>query len=121
MRWLADECVSKGIVDRLRHAGHDVVYMAQIAASESDEAVLVRANEEQRLLLTEDKDFGELIFRGGMTLPGIVLLRIDSTRSGLKWLRLATALETMGDRLIGRYTVIDETRFRSRPLIRLVR
>ena len=55
MRWLADECVDAGLVARLRVAGHDVLYMAEIAPAESDAEVLARAQRDGRLLLTEDK------------------------------------------------------------------
>jgi predicted nuclease of predicted toxin-antitoxin system len=101
---------------QLRDAGHDVVYMAEIAPAESDADVIARANSERRLLLTEDKDFGELIFRGGRPAPGIVLLRIDPTMRALKGQRLAAAINRLGANLFDRYTTIEEARFRSRPL-----
>ena len=62
MRWFADECVDAALVHRLRGAGHDVIYAAEIAAGTTDIQLLRRANDEHRLLLTEDKDFGELVF-----------------------------------------------------------
>jgi hypothetical protein len=68
------------------------------------------------LLLTEDKDFGDLVFRQGRPVPGIVLLRIDPSRRLQKAARLMAAIDRFGDGLIGRYTVIEEARFRSRPL-----
>ena len=120
MRWLADECVDAALVDRLRGAGHDVVYIAEMAAGASDAEVLQRAHEEARLLLTEDKGFGELVFRSELPVPGVVLLRIAPEKHLLKWNRLASAIITFGDRLVGRYLVIEETRFRSRPLLRPV-
>jgi predicted nuclease of predicted toxin-antitoxin system len=42
--------------------------------------VLKRADRDNRLLLTEDKDFGDLVFRQALPVPGIILLRIDSSR-----------------------------------------
>ena len=77
MRWLVDECVDAGLVARLRASGHDVVYMAEVLPAASDADVLARAQGETRLLLTEDKDFGDLVFRRGRKVPGIVLLRLD--------------------------------------------
>jgi hypothetical protein len=85
MRWLADECVDAPIVDHLRAAGHDVTYMAEIAAGASDVETIIRAQTESRLLLTEDKDFGELVFRRMRAVPGLVLLRIDPERRTFKW------------------------------------
>jgi hypothetical protein len=76
---------------------------------------IVQANAERRLLLTEDKDFGELVVRWRRPVPG--LIRIDSELHALKWSRLDTAIQKFGDGLFDRYTVIDEMRFRSRSLI----
>jgi predicted nuclease of predicted toxin-antitoxin system len=65
VRWLVDECVDAGLVSHLRAAGHDVVYMAEVAPAASDAKVMTLAQAETRVLLTEDKDFGDLIFRRG--------------------------------------------------------
>lgn len=78
--------------------------------------VMNRAQRENRLLLTEDKDFGDLVFRQARPVPGIVLLRIDTSRRLLKAPRLLAAIEQFSDTLLGRYTVIEEARIRSRPL-----
>jgi hypothetical protein len=71
---------------------------------------------EKRLLLTEDKDFGDLVFRRDRTVPGLVLMRIAPENSALKVRRLAAATERYGETLFGRYTVVEEGRFRSRRL-----
>ena len=120
MRWLADECVSAALVARLRHAGHDVVYLTDFVPGATDTQVLQRARDEHRLLLTLDKDFGDLVFRANQAVPGLVLVRIDPDRELLIWDRLRIAIESFGNRLLGRYLVIDPARFRSRPLLRLV-
>jgi len=116
VRWLVDECVDAGLVARLRRDGHDVLYMAEVAPAASDREVLARAHEESRLLLTEDKDFGDLVFRRGGQVPGIVLLRIDPAMHALKSRRLDAAVARFGENLFGRYTIVEEARFRSRPL-----
>src|SRR5579862_5940941 len=121
MRWLADECVDAGLVAALRGAGHDVVYVAEIASGIDDTEVLRQAQAEGRLLLTEDKGFGDLVFRSEMAVPGIVLLRISPVRQVLKWTRLEAAVGQFGERLLGRYLVIEEARLRSRPLLRSLR
>jgi predicted nuclease of predicted toxin-antitoxin system len=96
MRWLLDECVD--------------------AARARDSEVIDLAASEARLLLTEDKDFGDLVFRQGKPVPGLILLRIDPARSRLKAERLTAAIERFGAGLFGRYPVIEAARFRSRPL-----
>jgi predicted nuclease of predicted toxin-antitoxin system len=80
--------------------------------------VTARAQAEQRLVLTEDKDFGDLVFRGGRPVPGVVLLRIDPAMHELKRARLDAAIDRFGEGLLGRYTTVEEARFRSRPLPR---
>jgi predicted nuclease of predicted toxin-antitoxin system len=78
MRWLIDECVDAELVEQLRRSGHDVVYMSDVAPRASDIEVMHRAENETRLLLTEDKDFEDLVFRQRRSVPGIVLLRIGA-------------------------------------------
>jgi predicted nuclease of predicted toxin-antitoxin system len=84
VRWLADECVAGVIVARLRATGHDVAYTAEISPAASDTHAIAYAHRESRLLLTEDKDFGELVFRWNWPVPGLVLLRIDPEKNLLK-------------------------------------
>jgi predicted nuclease of predicted toxin-antitoxin system len=60
MRWLADECVDAALVASLRGATQDVSYIAEIASGLTDTEALQLSRDEQRLFLTEDKDFGEL-------------------------------------------------------------
>lgn len=116
VRWLADECVAAPLVALLRTNGHDVLYVAEAAAGLSDADVIVLALREQRLLLTEDKDFGDLVFRRERAVPGVVLLRIAPENHALRSVRVEAAIERYGDGLFGRYTVIEEGRFRSRRL-----
>jgi uncharacterized protein DUF5615 len=61
VRWLVDECVDADLVAFLRESGHDVVYMSDVDPRASDVDVLRRAHGENRLVLTEDKDFGDMV------------------------------------------------------------
>jgi predicted nuclease of predicted toxin-antitoxin system len=117
MRWLADECISAAFVASLRAAGHDVISATEIFQSAKDRDLLARATQENRLLLTEDKDFGELVF-GPATLAstGVVLMRIADERSHLAWPRLEAAIGRFGETLFGRFVIVEETRFRVRAL-----
>jgi len=116
VRWLADECVAAPLVALLRAAGHDVLYVAEAAAGLSDADVITLALHDRRLLLTEDKDFGDLVFRRKQAVPGVVLMRIDFEDVELKTARLAAAIGQYGEGLFGRYTVVEDGRLRSRPL-----
>ena len=116
MRWLVDESVDAILATDLREAGHDVTYVAEVDPRAIDRDILTRAQRENRILLTEDKDFGELVFRQGLHVPGLILLRIDPIRRALKRRRLHDAVARFGNSLFGRYTVIEDARFRSRRL-----
>ncbi len=119
MRWLVDECVSASLVARLRDAGHDALYVAETVPSTEDTAILALAVRERRLLLTEDKDFGELVF-GATEQPtfGVVMLRIREERANIRWSRLNHAIERYGERLFGAFTVVGETHIRTRSVVR---
>jgi predicted nuclease of predicted toxin-antitoxin system len=82
---LADESIDRQIVDRLRQDSHVVRYVAEMDPGISDDTVLDLANREGALLLTADKDFGELVFRQRRMAVGVVLVRLaglSPTRKG---------------------------------------
>jgi predicted nuclease of predicted toxin-antitoxin system len=116
LRWVADECVEAALVGRLREAGHDVIYIVERAPGSTDVEVISLAHQEQRVLLTEDKAFDDLVLRQRMRVPGLVLLRIEPEQHALKWQRLDAAINRFGDSFLGRYTVVEEARFRRRAL-----
>ncbi len=77
MNLLVDESVDRQIVERLRQDGHNVLYIAEAEPSISDNTVFDRANEKAALLVTGDKDFGELVFKENRLISdGVVLLRL---------------------------------------------
>lgn len=117
MRWAADECVSRSIVENLRAEGHDVLFVADGFRGKTDEFVFLLAASEGRLLLTQDSDFGELLFRRiSLNVPGIVFIRIPPERAALRWPRLKAVIDKIGETLFGRIVVIEEQRTRSRAL-----
>jgi predicted nuclease of predicted toxin-antitoxin system len=116
MTFLADECCDADLVEDLRRDGYDVTYVVESMRGASDTAGLHRAQAEERLLLTEDKDFGELVYRLRRSVPGIILLRFDAAHRELKFPRLRTLLERKSDQLEGAFVVLDPDRARIRPL-----
>ncbi len=116
MRLLADESLEARIVEYLRNQGHDVLSIAENVPAVTDTAVLELANREQRILLTNDKDFGELAFRQGKAGVGIVLIRMQSESLDLKISRVAYLLESRGASLTGSFAVVSENQVRIRPL-----
>jgi predicted nuclease of predicted toxin-antitoxin system len=116
LRLLADENIATPLVRTLREAGIDVIYVAEFASGITDDEVLERARKEDRLLLTEDKDFGELVFRMKRELAGVIMLRLPCAPGSSHWGRLQTVLNRHGNKLKGHYTVIEKNRVRFRPL-----
>jgi len=117
MKFLADECFDSGTVASLRADGHDVAYVIEGQAGASDDEVLQFAFVERRLLLTEDKDFGELVYRLKKPACGIILMRIDVIERKEKWPRLNALINGHADLLSGHFVVVDKNKFRFRPLI----
>jgi predicted nuclease of predicted toxin-antitoxin system len=76
MRFVADENIDRQIVEGLRADGHDVLYVAEMMPGVSDENVLNSSNVAEAVLITADKDFGELIFRLKKVASGVVLIRL---------------------------------------------
>jgi predicted nuclease of predicted toxin-antitoxin system len=113
---LADECCDDLLVTGLRGDGHDVLYIRECAPGADDQTVLQMAAAVQRILLTEDKDFGELVVRLKLPAYGIVLLRINPADTALKLARLRDLLLHHAHRLAGTFVVLDETKSRFRPL-----
>src|SRR5688572_31227303 len=78
MRLCANENIPEDCVIRLRQSEHDVLWIREAAPGSSDTEVLARARTEDRLLITFDKNFGELVFRRGADASiGIVLFRVN--------------------------------------------
>lgn len=117
MKLLADESVDSQIVDGLRLDGHDVTYVAEIEPSLSDDLVLDRANAAGSLLLTADKDFGELVFRQGLVHSGVVLLRMAGLSPERKTTFVSAALRDHGEEMKQAFSVVSAgfVRIRQQP------
>ena len=116
MNFLADEDVERQIVERLRQDGHDVLYVAEMEPGISDEEVLNRANAKHALLITADKDFGEMVFHQGLlTIGGVVLIRLSGLSPGLKAEIVSKAIERRGSEMASAFSVITPGRVRVRP------
>jgi predicted nuclease of predicted toxin-antitoxin system len=106
MNLVADESIDRPIVERLRQEGHDVLDVAELAPSISDEEVLRVAIDEDALLLTADNDFGELVFRQRRVHAGVVHLRLFGISSPLKADLVAQVFKDRAAELPGAFTVI---------------
>jgi predicted nuclease of predicted toxin-antitoxin system len=106
VKFLADENVDKAIVEQLKKEGHIVLYVIEKEPSISDEEVIQRANQESALLLTADKDFGDLVFRQGRIVYGVVLIRLAGLSPQRKAEVVAKVVQEHADELTQNFTVI---------------
>jgi predicted nuclease of predicted toxin-antitoxin system len=116
MRFLADENVSGFVVERLRSDGHDVVLVAETSAGASDKDVLGAADAHDRILITEDRDFGEMIIRQRIGTRGVILLELYRLSNAAEAAAVAEAVAAHADKLLGSLVVVEPGRIRVRPL-----
>jgi predicted nuclease of predicted toxin-antitoxin system len=112
VRLLADESCDFAVVRALRGAGHDVVAVAEIAAQSSDEEIIRLALRERRVLVTEDKDFGQMVFAAGKATLGVVFLRYPGKTR--QWIArdLVSVVNSQAERLIGCFITVQPGRIR---------
>ena len=116
MRFLADENIPGDAVTELEAAGHDIVWVRTMAPGSKDEDILALAVREERIILTFDKDFGELAWRAGLPAStGIVLFRLPAPAPARVGAILAARISERID-WAGHFTVIEPGRVRMRPL-----
>ena len=114
MNLLADESVEWSVVESLRRDSHQVLYVAELAPSIVDEEVLGEANARGSVLVTADKDFGELVFRQRLVHSGVVLLRLAGLANATKAEIVAEVCRTRAAELVGSFTVISPGQVRIR-------
>lgn len=116
MKFMADECCDARVVAGLRSDGHDVGYVLEIAPGIADEQVLELAFQQGRVLLTEDKDFGELVIRLALDAHGVVLIRMDLSSSDEKLSTLRYVVGNYEHRLLGSFVVVGREKLRIRRM-----
>jgi predicted nuclease of predicted toxin-antitoxin system len=116
MQIIANENFPIDAVVALRQKGHDVTWIREDSPGTPDSQVLERAQSEGRLLITFDKDFGELAFRSQLPAScGIILFRI-SMPSSEHVARIAVAALEQREDWAGHFSVIEDDRIRMTPL-----
>ncbi len=116
MTFFADEGLDASIVEALRALSYKVIYAAEDYISASDEKLLNAARQQEAILVTKDKDFGEMVIRQRLLTHGIVLIRIDELSLQPNVDFIITTLTTYIEKLAGCLTVIQEKRVRIRKL-----
>lgn len=115
MNFLADESVDRAIVERLRQDGHTVEYVAELSPGISDDEMLGRSSAATAVLLTSDKDFGELVFRLGRAHTGVMLLRLAGEPTAERVEIVSGVVRDHGAELPGAFAVVTKDAIRIRP------
>lgn len=117
MRFLVDECTGPAVAHWLREQGHDVFSVYEQARGMDDDAIVWKAYAENYILITNDKDFGEKIYRDRKPHKGVILLRLTDERTANKLTVLRQLLAIYTDRLADHFVVVSErrVRFAKRP------
>ena len=112
MQFLVDESVGKKFSDILKNSGKDVIFVGDTIPEVDDESVLSFANKANRIIITADKDFGELIFKLDKSSKGIILFRTSITDPEKRFEMVKGALE----KAKGKFVVVEEGQIRIRSL-----
>jgi predicted nuclease of predicted toxin-antitoxin system len=118
IRFLADENVSRLVIESLRSAGFDVRSVSTTRAGASDDEVRAIADREGRILITEDRDFDELVVRQRLGVGGVILLELDRLSNAAEAALVVGVVAAHTDKLDGSLLVIEPGRVRVRPLRR---
>jgi predicted nuclease of predicted toxin-antitoxin system len=112
MRFLVDECTGPTVAKWLKSLGHDVYSVYEKSKGSNDETILKITNKEKYILITNDNDFGELIFRHKKPHKGIILLRLDDNRPDNKITILDKLLKSFSKQLENNFVVVTEKKVR---------
>ena len=114
MRILSDESTDSHVIRKLREDGYEIIDIKEESPGISDEEVFQIANELGVILLTEDKDFGELVFRSRLLSYGVILIRLIGVPGNLKAKIVSSVFEEHGSEMLHNFTVIEENKVRIR-------
>ncbi len=116
IKFLANVNVEKPLIDFLEEKGFDVKWVTNIDKRMPDDRVCEIANSEQRIIITNDKDFGEIVFYQQKITYGIILLRAKGQNSSEKIILFDKLLENYLDKIANHFVVLTKTKFRFIPL-----
>lgn len=112
MRFVADEGCDFVVVRALRAAGHDVTAILEMAPRAEDTAIIDLAVREQRILLTEDKDFGELVYANARAASGVILIRFPGNARATLPTAVTALVNEKREHLFGCFVVMQPGRVR---------
>ena len=112
MRFLVDECTGPKVAKWLRGEGYNVFSVYEQARGMDDDEIIVKAFDENWILITNDKDFGEKVYREHRSHRGVIFLRLKDETATNKIETLCRLLKAYAERLPDCFVVVSETRVR---------
>jgi predicted nuclease of predicted toxin-antitoxin system len=112
MRFLVDECTGPAVGEWLRKQKHEVFSVFEEARGLDDDQIIQKALAENWILITNDKDFGEKVYRDGRLHKGVILLRLDDERFCSKIEILSRLFQNYSERLADAFVVVTDTQVR---------
>jgi predicted nuclease of predicted toxin-antitoxin system len=112
MRFLVDECTGPSVAAWLRNQNHEVFSVFDQSRGMNDEDIIQKAVSENWILITNDKDFGDKVYRDGRLHRGVILLRLEDERSVSKIQVISLLLKKYFDRLPDSFVVVTEKQVR---------
>jgi predicted nuclease of predicted toxin-antitoxin system len=112
MRFLVDECTGPSVASWLRDQNHDVFSVFDEARGMDDDGIITKALDENRILITNDKGFGDKVYREGRLHKGVILLRLEDERPASKIRVLNRLLEKYSNRMPDSFLVVTERQVR---------
>lgn len=112
MRFLVDESTGSTVARWLRTQGHEVFSVYDESRGVDDEVIIQKAFDENWILITNDKDFGEKVYRERHQHHGVILLRLDNERAANKIETLLHLLDNYSDQIADRFVVVTEKQVR---------
>ncbi len=116
MKLILDESIDRPIADALKNEGYKIWYVLDMDRGISDDKVMEIANRNDALLLTTDKDFGELVFRKKMITTGVVLFRVFGISNNEKAELISSVLKNYSNELLQAFTVVTPKTIRIRKI-----
>ena len=114
LRFLVDESCDFGIVRALRAEGYDVVALTEITTRSLDDEVIVQSYDENRILLTEDKDFGQLVFASRADSAGVILIRFPGNERKSLQATIVKLIQERGNEIRNAFAVVQPGHIRVR-------
>jgi predicted nuclease of predicted toxin-antitoxin system len=117
MNFLADENIEAEIVEVLRNSGYKVKYVLEMSPGVGDKEIISQANKNNSILITSDKDYGELVFRQHLVHNGVILIRLHGMPADKKSEIVLNFVKDYGSKIPNSFSVITKSNIRIRSQI----